>query len=130
MNRYQTFKELKGDLGIRPIYHQREDRIEAHIFVAFLAYCLQVTLKARLRPLAAGLTPRAALNNLAAIQMVDVHLPTTDGCHLVLSRYTQPEPEQRILLDQLRLALPPQPPPPPPPRISATAESHRAQVSS
>ena len=120
----QAFKELKGDLGIRPIYHQREDRIEAHIFVAFLAYCLQVTLKARLRPLAAGLTPRAALENLAAIQMVDVHLPTTDGRHLVLSRYTQPEPEQKILLDQLRLALPPQPPP----RISATAESHRAQV--
>jgi transposase len=120
----QAFKELKGDLGIRPIYHQREDRIEAHIFVAFLAYCLQVTLKARLRPLAPGLTPRAALENLAAIQMVDVHLPTTDGRHLILSRYTQLEPEQTILLDQLRLALPPQPPP----RISATAESHRAEV--
>jgi hypothetical protein len=120
----QAFKEIKGDLGIRPIYHQREDRIEAHIFVAFLAYCLQVTLKARLRPLAPGLTPRAALENLAAIQMVDVHLPTTDGRHLILSRYTQPEPEQKILLDQLRLALPPQPPP----RISATAESHRAEV--
>ena len=120
----QAFKELKGDLGIRPIYHQREDRIEAHIFVAFLAYCLQVTLKARLRPLAPGLTPRAALENLAAIQMVDVHLPTTDGRHLILSRYTQPEPEQKILLDQLRLELPPQPPP----RISATAESHRAEV--
>ncbi len=120
----QAFKELKGDLGIRPIYHQREDRIEAHIFVAFLAYCLQVTLKARLRPLAPGLTPRAALENLAAIQMVDVHLPTTDGRHLILSRYTQPEPEQKILLDQLRLELPPQPPP----RISATAESHRAEI--
>jgi hypothetical protein len=120
----QAFKELKGDLGIRPIYHQREDRVEAHIFVAFLAYCLQVTLKARLRPLAPGLTPRAALENLAAIQMVDVHLPTTDGRHLILSRYTQPEPEQKILLDQLRLELPPQPPP----RISATAESHRAEV--
>jgi hypothetical protein len=120
----QAFKELKGDLGVRPIYHQREDRIEAHIFVAFLAYCLQITLKARLRPLAPGLTPRAALENLAAIQMVDVHLPTTDGRHLILSRYTQPEPEQNILLDQLRLGLPPQPPP----RISATAESHRAEV--
>jgi hypothetical protein len=120
----QAFKELKGNLGIRPIYHQREDRIEAHIFVAFLAYCLQVTLKARLRPLAPGLTPRAALDNLAAIQMVDVHLPTTDGRHLVLSRYTQPETEQKTLLDQLRLALPPQPPP----SISDTAESHRTQV--
>ena len=74
----QAFKELKSDLGIRPIYHQHEERIEAHIFVAFLAYCLQVTLKARLRPLAPGLTPRAALESLAAIQMVDVHLPTTE----------------------------------------------------
>ena len=120
----QAFKELKGDLGIRPVYHQREDRIEAHIFVAFLAYCLQVTLKARLRPLAPGLTPRAALDNLAAIQMVDVHLPTTDGRHLILSRYTQPEPEQQILLDQLRLDLPLQPPP----RISAAAHTRRAKA--
>ena len=45
----QAFKELKGDLAIRPIYHQTDERIEAHIFVAFLAYCLQVTLKQRLR---------------------------------------------------------------------------------
>jgi hypothetical protein len=120
----QAFKELKNDLGIRPIYHQRDARIEAHIFVAFLAYCLQVTLKARLRPLAPGLTPRAAIENLAAIQMVDVHLPTTDGRHLVLSRYTQPEPQQHILLDQLRLTLPAQPPP----RISAASETRRAKV--
>jgi hypothetical protein len=120
----QAFKELKGDLGVRPIYHQHDARIEAHIFLAFLAYCLLVTLKARLRPLAPGLTPRAAIENLAAIQMVDVHLPTTDGRHLVLSRYTQPEPEQQILLDQLRLQLPPQPPP----RISAATETTRAQA--
>ena len=121
----QAFKELKNDLGVRPIYHQRDERIEAHIFVAFLAYCLQVTLKARLRPLAPGLTPRAAIENLAAIQMVDVHLPTTDGSHLVLSRYTQPEPEQQILLDQLRLELPPQLPP----RISPATATRPAQVS-
>ena len=107
----QAFKELKGDLGIRPIYHQRDGRIEAHIFVAFLAYCLQVTLKARLRPLAPGLTPRSALEKLAAIQMVDVHLPTTDGRTLILSRYTEPETEQQLLLDRLRLRLPEQPPP-------------------
>jgi transposase len=107
----QAFKELKGDLGIRPIYHQLDARIEAHIFIAFLAYCLQVTLKARLRPLASGLTPRSALEKFAAIQMVDVHLPTTDGRTLILSRYTEPEPEQQILLDRLRLRLPEQPPP-------------------
>ena len=75
----QAFKELKGDLAIRPIYHQTDARIEAHIFVAFMAYCLQVTLKQRLRSLAPGLTPRAVLDKMAAMQMVDVHLPTTDG---------------------------------------------------
>jgi len=115
----QAFKELKGDLSIRPIYHRLDTRIEAHIFVAFLAYCLQVTLKARLRPLAPGLTPRAVLEKFAAIQMVDVHLPTTDGRTLILSRHTEPEPEQQLLLDRLRLQLPPQPPP----RISAASKA-------
>ena len=115
----QAFKELKGDLSIRPIYHQLDTRIEAHIFVAFLAYCLQATLKARLRPLAPGLTPRSALEKFAAIQMVDVHLPTTDGRTLILSRYTEPEPEQQLLLERLRLQLPAQPPP----RITATLQA-------
>ena len=119
----QAFKELKGDLSIRPIYHQRDQRIEAHIFVAFLAYCLQVTLKARLRPLAPGLTPRSVLEKFAAIQMVDVHLPTTDGRTLILSRYTEPEPDQQLLLlDRMRLRLPAQPPP----RISSTLQAHIA----
>lgn len=118
----QAFKELKGDLGIRPIFHQLDRRIEAHIFVAFLAYCLQVTLKARLRPLAPGLTPRSALEKFAAIQMVDVHLPTTDGRTLVLSRHTEPEPEQQLLLDRLRLRLPEQPPP----RISSNLQAQIA----
>ena len=109
----QAFKELKGDLAIRPIYHQLDHRIEAHIFVAFIAYCLQVTLKQRLRALAPGLTPRAVLEKLKAMQMVDVHLPTTDGRHMagVLPRYTQPDHDQQILLQQLKLSLPPQPPP-------------------
>jgi hypothetical protein len=107
----QAFKELKSDLAIRPIYHQKDTRIEAHIFVAFVAYCLQVTLKSRLRALAPGLTPRAVLEKFAAIQMVDVHLPTTDGRQLVLSRYTQPEKDHQILLSQLKLRLPPQLPP-------------------
>jgi transposase len=118
----QAFKELKGDLGIRPIFHQLDRRIEAHIFVAFLAYCLQVTLKARLRPLAPGLTPRSALEKFAAIQMVNVHLPTTDGRTLVLSRYTEPESEQQLLLDRLRLRLPEQPPP----RISSNLQAQIA----
>ena len=113
----QAFKELKSDLSIRPIYHQNEQRIEAHIFVAFIAYCLQVTLKHRLRLLAPGLTPRAALEKMRAIQMVDVHVPTTDGRFLVLPRYTEPENDQKLLLSQLRLTLPDQPPP----RIRAQA---------
>ena len=107
----QAFKELKGDLALRPIYHQSDARIEAHIFVAFMAYCLQVTLKQRLRSLAPGLTPRTVLDKMAAIQMVDVHLPTTDGRAVMLSRYTEPEADQAILLQQLKIRLPAQPPP-------------------
>lgn len=107
----QAFKELKSDLSIRPIYHQLDERIEAHIFIAFVAYCLQVTLKQRTRALAPGLTPRAVLEKFAALQMVDVHLPTTDGRHLVLPRYTQPEKELQLLLKKLKLELPAQPPP-------------------
>jgi len=106
-----AFKNLKDDLSLRPIHHQLESRIEAHIFVAFIAYSMHVTLRARLRPLAGGLTPRAVLEKFAAIQMLDVHFPTTDGRRLILSRYTQPEVDQRILLEQLGLTLPPQPPP-------------------
>ncbi len=107
----QAFKELKSDLSIRPIYHQKDSRIEAHIFVAFQAYCLQVTLKQRLRALASGLTPKAVLEKFSTLQMVDVHLPTTDGRYLVLPRYTQPDKDLQILLSQLNLSLPDQPPP-------------------
>jgi transposase len=106
-----AFKNLKDDLQVRPIYHQLEHRVEAHIFVAFMAYCLHVSLRAQLKPLAPGLTSRAVLDKFAAIQMLDVHFPTTDGRTLILSRYTELNPEQRILADQLKLTLPPQPPP-------------------
>src|SRR5207237_4761270 len=106
-----AFKNLKDDLALRPIFHQLEHRIEAHIFVAFMAYCLHVTLRARLRPLAPGLTPRAVLDKFATIQMLDVHFPTTDGCTLILSRYTYPELDHKLLLEQLKLTLPAQPPP-------------------
>ena len=107
----QAFKELKSDLSVRPIYHQKDERIEAHIFVAFLAYCLQVTLKAKLKPLASGLTPRSVLEKFAAVQMLDVHLPTTDDRELVLTRYTEPEKDLQLLLMQMKLTLPSQPPP-------------------
>ena len=107
----EAFKNLKGDLAIRPIFHQREKRIEAHIFIAFLAYCLHVTLSRRLHPLAPGLTPRRVIEKFAAVQMLDVHIPTTDGRELVLTRYTQPKPELKLLLQKLALELPAQPPP-------------------
>jgi len=106
-----AFKDLKDDLSLRPIFHQLERRIEAHIFVAFLAYCLHVHLRARLQALASGLTPRSLLEKFAAIQMLDVHFPTTDGRELVFARYTQPEKDHKMLLSQLGWELPPQSPP-------------------
>ena len=105
----QAFRELEGDLVMRPVYHQTDERIEAHILLAFLAYCLQMTLKQRLRSLAPGLTPRSVLDKMAAIQMIDV--PTTDGRTVVLSRYTEPERDQALLLQRLKINLPDQPPP-------------------
>lgn len=107
----QAFKELKNDLNIRPLYHQKDQRIEAHIFVSFLSYCLQVTLKQRAKAKAPGLTPRAILEKFKSMQMIDVHLPTTDGRKLILPRHTQPEKDVQLLLHQLNLTLPEQPPP-------------------
>ena len=107
----QAFKELKHDLAIRPIFHQHEQRIEAHIFVSFLAYCLLVTLKNLARPHASGLTARAILEKFSTIQMVDVHLPTTDGRRLVLPRHTRTNQDHELLLHQLGLRLPEQPAP-------------------
>lgn len=106
-----AFKCLKHDLSIRPIFHQLPHRIEAHLLVAFIAYCLMVTLKKRLSPHAPGLTPQAVFEIFGTMQMVDVHLPTTDGRHLVLPRYTHPEKEHLLLLEKLKLQLPTQPPP-------------------
>jgi len=106
-----AFRTLKSELGIRPIYHRLERRIDAHILIAFLAYCLQVTLKNRLLVHAPGLTPHAVLEKLQRIQMIDVWIPTLDGRWLVLPRYTQPEQETKLLLDQLELTLPSQPVP-------------------
>jgi len=106
-----AFKDLKDDLSLRPIFHSSEQRIEAHIFVCFLAYCLHVSLRACLRPLAPGLTARSLLEKFAAIQMLDVHFPTSDGRELVFCRYTQPEPDHKMILAQLGWDLPPQSPP-------------------
>src|ERR1700758_2232050 len=106
-----AFKNLKGDLAIRPIFHQLEARVEAHIFIAFLAYCLHVTLARRLSALAPGLSPRSVLEKFAALQMIDIEIPTTDGRNITLTRYTEPEAELRLLLQKLKLELPAQPSP-------------------
>lgn len=106
-----AFKSMKSDLAIRPIWHYVQPRVEAHIFVAFMGYCLMATLRKHLEPLAPGLSPKAVLEQLASIQMVDVCLPTSDGRWLIMPRHTEPELEQKMLLEKLKLNLPPQPPP-------------------
>jgi hypothetical protein len=107
----EAFRTLKGDLGLRPIFHQRPDRIEAHLFVAFLAYCLSITLRQQLRGAAAGLMPRVVFEKLATVQMLDVCVPTVDGRELVLVRHTEPDSDVALLLERLNLKLPPQAPP-------------------
>jgi len=107
-----AFKNLKDDLQIRPVFHQKEERIEAHIFVAYLAYCLHISLRAKLRQIAGGLTPRTVLEEFATMQMMDVYFPTEQpGRELLFRRYTQPEKDHQMLLSQLGWQLPEQPPP-------------------
>jgi hypothetical protein len=93
-----------------PIFYKDAQRIEAHIFIAFLAYCLQITLTRCLHALAPGLTARSALEKFTAVQMIDVHLPTTEEREIMFTRYTHSEPELQLLIKQLKLRLPPQPP--------------------
>ena len=119
-----AFRTLKGDLALRPVFHQEESRIEAHIFIAFLAYCLHVTLGQQLKALAPGLTARSVLEKFATVQMIDVYIPTTDGRELSLTRYTQPEPEIKLLLEKLKLTLPAQAPP----KITAEEVTRAATV--
>ena len=107
----QSFKELKSDLSIRPIHHQLEGRVDAHIFIAFLGYCLQITLRQKLKTSAPGLTSQAVLKVFSKITLLDVYIPTQDNRTLHLQRYTEPEQEHKILLEKLNLKLPAQAPP-------------------
>ena len=107
----EAFRTLKGDLGLRPIFHHKSERIEAHLFVAFLSYCLSITLRQQLRPLAPGLMPRVVLEKLAGLQMLNVVIPTTDGRELLLVRRTEPDHDIALLLERLGRTLPAQPPP-------------------
>jgi hypothetical protein len=119
-----VFRSLKSELSIRPIRHQLEHRADAHILIAFLAYCLQVTLKQRLLLHAPGLTPTAVLEKLADIKMIDVWIPTVDQRWLILPRYTQPSPDTKLLIEKLKWQLPSQPPP----RLVAQKQSYEIEV--
>lgn len=107
----ESFRSLKGDLGLRPVFHQLDERIEAHIFISFLAYCLHVTLEQYNKKAATGLSSRSVLERLCEIQMLDVTIPSTDGHEIRMKRYTKPENVHHLLLDQLGFTLPSQPPP-------------------
>ncbi len=107
----QAFKELKSDLGVRPVYHHKEERVDAHVFVAFMSYCLQVTLRHKLRASACGLTGQAVLETMSRIQMLDVSFETQDGRTLLMQRYTEPQEDQKLLLHHLKMDLPSQKPP-------------------
>lgn len=106
-----AFRVLKSEVKIRPIWHWLERRVEAHVLVAFLGYCLWVCLKHRLKAVAPSLTPWQALDQLGRISLVEVWFELKDGRHLCLPRITQPEPTQAVLLEQLNWHLPKQPPP-------------------
>ena len=113
-----AFRELKGDLGLRPVYHQLEDRIEAHIFTSFMALCLLTTLRAIAREHAPGLTPRQIIDKMKTVKMVDVVMPTTDGRVVTLPRYVEPKEDVALMLGALGFTLPAQPPP----KISSVAK--------
>jgi hypothetical protein len=115
-----SFRALKSELSIRPLFHQLEPRVKSHVMVAFLGYALWVTLKHLLQRRAAmepkpsasavenaqPMSPMRALALLSTVQSADIVLPTTDGCEIRLHRITEPTAEQRSLLQQLRLSLP------------------------
>jgi hypothetical protein len=107
----ESFRALKGDLGLRPIFHQLDGRIEAHVFISFLAYCLHVTLEKYNKKKATGLSSRSVLERMSEIQMLDVTIPATDGREVRMRRYTKPEKIHELLLDHLGFTLPAQPPP-------------------
>jgi transposase len=101
-----AFRALKSELAIRPIFHQKEHRVKAHILVAFLGYALWVTFKHLLKRKNSDLSPARALALLATLHSADIILPTTDGREIRLRRITTPNSDQQLLLDQLGIILP------------------------
>ena len=101
-----AFRTLKHELAIRPIWHQKDTRVQAHILVAFLGYALWVTLKHTLRGAGSPLSPQEALRRLRGIKSGDILLETTDGRTLRLRRVSRPDPAQQALVEKLQLTLP------------------------
>jgi len=101
-----AFRALKSALAIRPLFHQLERRVKAHILVAFLGYALWVTLKHLLQRKDSRLSPAQALALLSTLQSADIVLPTTDGREIRLRRVATPDPKQQELLDQLGITVP------------------------
>ena len=101
-----AFRALKSELSIRPLFHQLERRVKAHVLVAFLGYAMWVTLKHLLKRWQSELSPAKALELLATLHSADIVLPTTDGREIRLRRITEPTSEQKQLLQQLRIQLP------------------------
>jgi hypothetical protein len=106
-----AFRVLKSEVKIRPMRHRLPERVEAHVLVAFLGYCLRVCLKKKAARVAPSLTPWSVLDQLGRIVLVDVWFELADGRPMRLPRITQPEPAQALLLAQLGWSLPAQPPP-------------------
>jgi transposase len=106
-----AFRTLKSDVGLRPVYHWVEPRVEAHVMLAFLGYAMWVGLKWKLKALAPSLSPRQLIELFRSIQLVDVWFDTIDGRRICLPRITMPQPEQQAILMQIKWQLPAQPPP-------------------
>ncbi|HEY6248775.1 MAG TPA: IS1634 family transposase, partial [Candidatus Angelobacter sp.] len=101
-----AFRVLKSEMSIRPIFHQLERRVKAHIMVAFLGYALWVTLKHLLKRKGLDISPSKALDTLSTLHSADIVLPTTDGRQIRLRRTTTPTPAQKELLAKLGIDLP------------------------
>ena len=106
-----AFRTLKSEVGLRPVYHWIELRVEAHVMLAFLAYAMWVCLKWKLKAVAAGLSPRQVIELFRSIQLVEVWFDTLDNRRICLPRITIPQPEHQAVLDQIKWSLPVQPPP-------------------
>lgn len=106
-----AFRTLKSEVGLRPIYHWVETRVEAHVMLAFIAYAMWVALKWKLKALAMSFSPRQLIELFRRIQLVEVWFDTVDGRRICLPRITIPEPEHQVVLNMMKWNLPTQPPP-------------------